>query len=92
MVDWFHEDYDARGIFFCWENNMKNPDKNLSGKSDEREVKNCKRAIYKIKICESLGFVAPKVRFRRVKGDVWDDETWPLAQSKHTFRDVKPKL
>ena len=42
MMGWFHEDYDARGIFFCWENNMKNPDKNLSGKSDEREVKMCK--------------------------------------------------
>jgi len=39
MVDWFHEDYDSRGIFFCWENNMKNPDKKLSEKSDEREVK-----------------------------------------------------
>ena len=42
MMDWFHEDYDARGIFFCWGNNMKNPDKKLSGKSDEREVKLCK--------------------------------------------------
>ena len=41
-MDWFHEDYDARGIFFRWKNNMKNPDKNLSGKSDEREVKLCK--------------------------------------------------
>ena len=38
-MGWFHEDYDARGIFFCWENNMKNPDKKLSGKSDEIEVK-----------------------------------------------------
>ena len=42
MMDWLHEDYDARGIFFCWGNNMKIPDKNLSGKSDEREVKICK--------------------------------------------------
>ena len=41
-MGWFHEDYDARGIFFCLENNMKNPDKNLSGKSDERDVKLCK--------------------------------------------------
>ena len=39
MMDWFHEDYDAIGIFVCWENNMKNPDKMLSGKSDEIEVK-----------------------------------------------------
>ena len=30
----------------------------------------CKRAVYKIQICESLGFVARKVMFRRVKGDV----------------------
>ena len=42
MMDWFHEDYDARGIFFCWGNNVKNPDKKLSGKSDERDVKLCK--------------------------------------------------
>ena len=41
MMDWLHEDYDARGIFFCWDN-KKIPDKNLSGKSDEREVKICK--------------------------------------------------
>ena len=39
MMDWFHEDYDARGIPSCWENNMKKPDKKLSGKSDEIEVK-----------------------------------------------------
>ena len=39
MMGWFHEDYDAIGIFFCLEKKMKNPDKNLSGKSDEIEVK-----------------------------------------------------
>ena len=29
--------------------------------------------------------------FRRVKGDVWGDETWSLARSKLTFRSAKDK-
>jgi hypothetical protein len=28
--------------------------------------------------------------FRRVKGNVWGDETWSLARSKLTFRAAKP--
>ena len=54
MVDWFHEDYDARGIPSCWGNNMKIPDKNLSGKSDEREVKICKNRFFTL---HSLFFI-----------------------------------
>ena len=30
--------------------------------------------------------------FRRVKGYVWGDETWPLARSKLTFRSARAKL
>ena len=51
----------------------------------------CKRAVYKIRICESLGFAARKTMFRRVKGNVWCDETWSLVRSKLTFRSAKPK-
>jgi len=64
MMDWFHEDYDARGIFFRWENNMKNPDKNLSGKRDEREVKLCKNRFF---IHYSSFFIFPSLRFHRAK-------------------------
>ena len=55
-------------------------------------ILNCKRAVYKIQICESLGFVAPKVRFRRVKAYVSSHETWSLARSNLTFRAVKAYL
>ena len=51
----------------------------------------CKQAVYKIRICESLGFAVRKTMFRRVKGYVWGDETWSLAQSKLTFRAAKAK-
>jgi len=64
MMDWFHEDYDARGIFFCWENNMKNPDKKLSGKSGEREVKNCKRRFFTL---HSSFFILRKHSFHTAK-------------------------
>ena len=30
--------------------------------------------------------------FRRVKGNVWGDETWSLARSKLTFRSARAKL
>ena len=30
--------------------------------------------------------------FRRVKGDVWGDETWSLVRSKLTFRSARAKL
>ena len=52
----------------------------------------CKRAVYKIRICESLGFAVRKTMFRCVKGDVWGDETWSLAQSKLTFRGARAEL
>ena len=65
MMDWLHEDYDARGIFFCWGNNMKIPDKNLSGKSDEREVKLCKNRFFAL---HSTFFILRKLRFHIAKG------------------------
>ena len=34
----------------------------------------------------------PKVSFRRAKGYVWGDETWPLARSKVRYEGEKPKL
>ena len=49
----------------------------------------CKQAVYKIRICESLGFAVRKTMFRCVKGYVWGDETWSLARSKLTFRAPK---
>ena len=64
MMDWFHEDYDARGIFFCWGNNMKIPDKNLSGKSDEREVKICKNQFFTL---HSSSFISRKHSFGSAK-------------------------
>ena len=51
----------------------------------------CKQAVYKIRICESLGFAVRKTMFRCVKGYVWGDETWSLARSKLTFRAAKAK-
>jgi len=35
----------------------------------------CKQAVYKIRICESLGFAVRKTMFRCVKGYVWGGET-----------------
>ena len=55
-------------------------------------ILNCKRAVYKIQICESLGFVARKTMFRRVKAYVSSHETWSLARSNLTFRAVKAYL
>ena len=65
MMDWFHEDYDARGIFFCLENNMKNPDKKLSGKSDEIEVKLCKNRFFTL---HSSFFILRELSSRSAKG------------------------
>ena len=64
MMDWFHEDYDSRGIIFCWENNMKNPDKKLSGKMHEIEVKICKNRFFTL---HSLFFIFPSLRFCTAK-------------------------
>ena len=64
-MDCFHEDYDARGIFFCCENNMKNPDKKLSGKSDEIEVNFCKNQFFTL---HSSFFILRELSSRTAKG------------------------
>jgi len=70
MMDWFHEDYDAIGISSVGKNNMKNPDKSLSGKRDEREVKICKNRFFNL---HSSFFIFPSLRFHRA----------PICQSTH---------
>jgi hypothetical protein len=47
------------GISFAGRN-MKNPDKNLSGKSDEREVKICKNGSFTL---YPSFFIFPSLRF-----------------------------
>jgi hypothetical protein len=72
MMDWFHEDYDAYGISSLLKNNMKKTDKNLSGKSDEREVKICKNDFSPFIFHSSFHYFSfnffPSLRFRSVKG------------------------
>ena len=51
---------DALRHFFRWKNNVKNPDKNLSGKSDEREVKICKNRGFTL---HPSFFILRKLRF-----------------------------
>jgi len=49
---------------FVGNNNMKNPDKKLSGKSDEREVKMCKNRFFTL---HSSFFIFPLLSFRTAK-------------------------
>jgi hypothetical protein len=62
----------AYGISSLWKNNMKKPDKNLSGKSDEREVKICKNDSSPFIFHSSFYYFSfnffPSLRFRSVKG------------------------
>ena len=54
--------------YFIWNANgidMKNPDKNLSGKMHEREVKICKNRFFTL---HSSFFIFPSVRFCSAKG------------------------
>ena len=52
----------------------------------------CNPSVYKIRICESLGFGARKTMFRRVKGHVSSHHTLPLATPKVRYGSEKPKL
>ena len=60
------------GISSLWKNNMKKTDKNLSGKSDKREVKICKNDFSPFIFHSSFHYFSfnffPSLRFRSVKG------------------------
>ena len=68
----------AYGISFTGKN-MKNSDKNLSGKVMKEKLKSVKTVsspfIHHSSFCESLGFSPSYLTFGVAKGKVWCDET-----------------
>ena len=74
--------------FFRWKN-MKNPDKTLSGKSDEREVKKCKTRFFTL---HSLFFILWKHSFRTAKGKLWLPQRSCFIASNISFRTTKRYL
>jgi hypothetical protein len=68
---------------------MKNPDKNLSGKSDERDVKICKNWFFTL---HSLFFILWKVSFRTAKHKLWPRQRPCFIASNITFHTTKPYL
>ena len=78
----------AYGISFTGKN-MKNSDKNLSEKSGEREVKNCK--IWFFTLHPSF-FILRKHRFRSTKGKLWPRQRLCLVAWNITFHTTKHGL
>ena len=74
--------------FFRWKN-LKNPDKNLLGKSDEREVKMCK--IWFFTLHPSF-FISQKTSFRTAKGKLWPRQRSCFIASNISFRTTKRYL
>ena len=74
--------------FFRWKN-MKNPDKILSGKSDEREVKKCKSWFFTL---HSLFFISRKTSFRTAKGKLWPRQRLCFVAWNISFRTTKRYL
>ena len=78
--------------YFIWNANgidMKIPDKNLSGKSDEREVKLCKNRFFAL---HSIFFILRKLRFHIAKGMLWLRQRPCFIASNITFHTTKPYL
>ena len=68
---------------------MKNPDKNLSGKRDEREVKLCKFRFFTL---HSSFFVLGKLSFRTAKHKLWPRQRSCFTASNITFHTTKHGL
>ena len=70
-------------------NIMKEFDKNLSGKSDEREVKLCKTWFFTL---HSSFFIFPSLSFRTAKHKLWPPQRPCFIASNITFHTTKPYL
>ena len=68
---------------------MKNPDKNLSGKMHEREVKLCKNHFFTL---HSSFFIFPSLRFCIAKGKLWRSQSLCFIASNITFHTAKHGL
>jgi hypothetical protein len=68
---------------------MKNPDKNLSGKSDEIEVKICKNRFSPL---HSSFFILRKHSFRCAKHNLWVAQSLCFVRWNITFHTMKPYL
>ena len=77
------------GISPLLKNNMKKPDKNLSGKSDEREVKICKNRLFTL---HSSFFILWKVSFHTARGKLWRGQSLCFIASNMVFHTTKPYL
>ena len=65
---------------------INNIDKNLSGKSDEREVKMCKNRLFTL---HSSFFILWKVSFHTAKGKLWPRQRPCFTASNMTFHTAK---
>ena len=81
--------HNVKRHFIHWDNNMKNPDKNLSGKSDEREVKLCKIRFFTL---HSSFFILRKHSFRTVKPKGWPRQRPCFIAWNMVFHTMKPYL
>ena len=68
---------------------INNIDKNLSGKSDEREVKICKNGLFTL---HSSFFILWKVSFHTSKGKLWRGQSLCFIASNMVFHTTKPYL
>ena len=75
--------------FLLLGNNMKIPDKNLSGKSDEREVKICKNQFFTL---HSSSFISRKHSFGSAKHKLWPRQRPCFIAWNITFHTTKPYL
>ena len=78
--------------YFIWNANgidIKNPDKNLSGKSDEREVKMCKTWFF---THHSSFFISRELSSRSAKHKLWPRQRSCFIASNITFHTTKHGL
>ena len=68
---------------------INNIDKNLSGKSDEREAKMCKNRLFTL---HSSFFILWKVSFHTAKGKLWRGQSLCFIASNITFHTAKHNL
>ena len=91
-----YEENDCLRHFPLLKNNMKKPDKNLSGKSDEREVKICKNDFSPFIFHSSFHYFSfnffPSLRFRSVKGKLSPPQRLCFTAWNMVFRTTKPYL
>ena len=97
FIDWLlWRKWLPHGISSLWKNNMKKTDKNLSGKSDEREVKICKNDFSPFIFHSSFHYFSfnffPSLRFRSVKGKLSPLQRLCFTAWNMVFRATKPYL